>query len=73
MLSVYSYNNYREYLKDFYVKKKQDKVGFTYVRFSANASLGSPNYFKLVADGEKNLTSANIIKFTGKRILSKET
>jgi uncharacterized protein (TIGR02147 family) len=64
MLSVYSYNNYREYLKDFYVKKKQDKVGFTYARFSTSANLGSPNYFKLIADGEKNLTSANIIKFT---------
>lgn len=64
MVSVYSYNNYREYLKDLYSYKKKEKGGFTYARFSVRANLGSPNYFKLIADGEKNLTAANIIKFT---------
>ena len=70
MVNLYSYNNYREYLKDFYTFKKQEKGGFTYARFSQLANLGSPNYFKLVADGDKNLTSANIIKFTSALELS---
>lgn len=64
MINIYSYNNYREYLKDFYSFKKEQRSGFTYARFSVDAKLGSPNYFKLIADGDKNLTSANIIKFT---------
>jgi uncharacterized protein (TIGR02147 family) len=42
----------------------EQKSGFTYALFSTDAKLGSPNYFKLIADGDKNLTSANIIKFT---------
>lgn len=70
MINIYSYSNYREYLKDFYAFKKQEKDGFTYARFSEDAKLGSPNYFKLIADGEKNLTSANVIKFTSALKLS---
>jgi uncharacterized protein (TIGR02147 family) len=69
-VNIYTYSNYREYLKDFYSLKKQEKDGFTYARFSEAAKLGSPNYFKLIADGEKNLTSANIIKFTAALKLS---
>jgi uncharacterized protein (TIGR02147 family) len=70
MINIYSYNNYREYLKDFYSFKKEQRSGFTYARFSVDAGLGSPNYFKLIADGDKNLTSANIIKFTSALELS---
>lgn len=70
MINIYSYNNYREYLKDFYSFKKGQKSGFTYARFSTEAKLGSPNYFKLVADGDKNLTPVNIIKFTAALELS---
>ncbi len=70
MPNIYSYNNYREFLKDFYSSKKELRSGFTYARFSLEAGLGSPNYFKLIADGDKNLTSANIIKFTNALKLS---
>lgn len=70
MINLYTYTNYREYLKDFYTFKKQEKGGFTYARFSHVANLGSPNYFKLVADGDKNLTAANIIKFASALELS---
>ena len=38
MINIYSYNNYREYLKDFYSFKKEQKSGFTYARFSADAN-----------------------------------
>ncbi len=63
MPEIFEYLQYREYLKDFYQDQKTKKTGFTYARFSEKAGLGSPNYFKLVMDGEKNLTAANIVRF----------
>ena len=60
---IFDYFQYREFLKDYYQEQKRKKTGFTYARFSEKARLGSPNYFKLVMDGEKNLTSANVIRF----------
>lgn len=62
-LLIFSYNNYREYLKDYYQDQKKRRAGFTYSRFSKSCGLGSPNYYKLVMDGEKNLTANNIIRF----------
>jgi uncharacterized protein (TIGR02147 family) len=61
--SIFDYFQYREFLKDYYQEQKKRKSGFTYARFSEKARLGSPNYYKLVMDGEKNLTSANVIRF----------
>lgn len=63
MPELFEYHQYREFLKDYYEEQKARKTGFTYARFSQKAGLGSPNYFKLVMDGEKNLTAANIIRF----------
>ncbi len=64
MLQITAYQNYREFLKDYYLDEKQRKTGFTYAGFSIAAGLGSPNYFKLVVDGEKNLTPQNIVRFS---------
>jgi len=61
--SILHYQQYREYLRDYYEEQKKKKTGFTYAKFAATAGLGSPNYFKLVMDGQKNLTSENIIRF----------
>lgn len=63
MVTVTNYQQYREFLRDFYEDQKRRKTGFTYARFSAAAGLGSPNYFKLVMDGEKRLSSKNVIRF----------
>lgn len=60
---LYSYANYREYLRDFYDRQKAGKTGFTYARFSQSVGIRSPNYFKLVMEGEKNLTATNAIRF----------
>lgn len=64
MISVFQYMNYRSFLKDFYEEKKREKSGFTYAKFSGLAGIKSPNYLKLVMDGEKNLTPENIIRFS---------
>lgn len=63
MTSVSGYQQYREYLRDFYEDQKRRKTGFTYARFSAAAGIASPNYYKLVMDGQKNLTPENVIRF----------
>lgn len=64
MISVFHYQHYREFLRDFYNDEKRRRTGLTYARFSSAAGLRSPNYFKLVMDGQKNLTSSNIVKFS---------
>jgi uncharacterized protein (TIGR02147 family) len=63
MISVFDYQEYREYLRDFYQDHKSRKTGLTYSRFSASAGIRSPNYLKVVIDGQKNLTPENIVRF----------
>jgi uncharacterized protein (TIGR02147 family) len=64
MISVFNYNQYRDYLRDYYLDQKLRKTGLTYSRFSEAAGVKSPNYLKVVIDGKKNLTSENIIRFS---------
>jgi len=64
MTSIFEYNDYREFLKDHYEDHKTRKTGFTYARFSTSAGIQSPNYYKLVMDGQKNLTAINLVKFS---------
>ncbi len=61
---LYDYNNYRAFLRDYYEVQKQKKTGFTYSKFAKSSGLGSPNYYKLVMEDEKNLTANNIIRFS---------
>lgn len=63
MKRVFSYSSYRDFLKDFYLDQKEKTPGYTYARFASLAKLNSPNYLKLVIDGGRNLTIANIHQF----------
>ena len=62
--SLFSYTNYRQYLFDYYTDQKKKKSGFTYARFAKKIGISSPNYYKLVMDGEKNLTPENVVRFS---------
>lgn len=53
---VFEYNNYREYLNDLYVFFKAETNFFSYRYFSKKAGFKSPNFLKLVIDGQRNLT-----------------
>lgn len=64
MQNIFDYNDFREFLKDYYEEQKAKKTGFTYARFSQSAKIRSPNYYKLVMDGQKNLTAGNLVKFS---------
>jgi uncharacterized protein (TIGR02147 family) len=53
---VFDYHDYRAYLRDLYTEKKKRGRGFSFRAFSRRAKLRSPNYLKLVMDGQRNLT-----------------
>lgn len=53
---VFQYLNARDYLRAYYAFKKATTQTFSYRAFSRKAELKSPNYLKLVIDGERNLT-----------------
>jgi uncharacterized protein (TIGR02147 family) len=56
-IDVFAYLDYRAYLRDYYNDRKAAGRGFSYRSFSRKAGLKSPNYLKLVVDGERNLSA----------------
>jgi uncharacterized protein (TIGR02147 family) len=61
-LEVFAYLDYRAFLRDYYLEKK-DRRGLSYRAFSRRAGLRSPNYLKLVIDGERNLSDEMAARF----------
>lgn len=59
---LYEYRDYRAFLRDFYERAKQ-KRGFSYRAFSRSAGLSSPNYLKLVIEGDRNLSERMAERF----------
>ena len=64
MKNVFDYNNYRQYLRDFYHEKKRNNPYYSYRLFSRLAGFKAPNLLKLVMDGDRNLTDESAAKFT---------
>ncbi|RZA24552.1 MAG: TIGR02147 family protein [Proteobacteria bacterium] len=61
--SIYGYTNYRVYLADFYEVRKKSKRGYSYRQFSQQAGFTSPNYLKLVIEGQRNLSPQSVEQF----------
>lgn len=61
--NIYSFMDYRDFLKDRYRQLKQIDPMFSFRFFSKQAGFGSPNYLKLVMDGKRNLSFEAIAKF----------
>lgn len=55
-IDVFSYLDFRAFLRDYYNERKEKGRGFSFRSFSRKAGLKSPNYLKLVMDGERNLS-----------------
>jgi uncharacterized protein (TIGR02147 family) len=64
-LSVLGYTNYRTFLGDFYKARKASRSGFSFRQFSQQAGLSSPNFYKLVIEGQRNLTEQSIEQTIG--------
>ena len=62
------YTDFRIYLKDFFEFKKQTQSSrirpYSYAAFSAAADIKSPNYLKLIIDGQRNLSDEMVKKFS---------
>lgn len=61
-LEVFEFLDYREFLRAYYDLKKAGGR-FSYRAFARRAGLKSPNYLKLVIDGDRNLTPAMAQRF----------
>lgn len=70
-IDVFSYLDYRAFLRDYYLDRKERR-GLSYRGFSKRAGLRSPNYLKLVIDGDRNLTAEMADRFAIACGLSKD-
>lgn len=70
------YTDFREYLRDFYdykIHQFRNSFGtYNYKTFSAAADIKSPNYLKLIIEGERNLSPDTAKKFARALGLDKE-
>jgi uncharacterized protein (TIGR02147 family) len=62
-IDVFAYLDFRAFLRDYYNARKASARGFSYRSFSRRAGLKSPNYLKLVVDGERNLSADMAARF----------
>lgn len=61
--NIFEYVDYREYLRDYYDAGKANVSQFSYRYLGRLAGFSSPNFFKLVMDGDRNLSADSIAKF----------
>ena len=70
------FHNYRDFLRAFYLFKrestKKNLRQFQYSHFSAAANIKSPNYLRLVIEGQRNLSDEMALKFAKAMQLNKE-
>lgn len=62
--NVFEYTDFRQFLKDHYKFMKRETPYYSYRYFSKVAGFTSPNYLKLVIDGERNISSEAIDQFS---------
>lgn len=71
-----AFTDYRQYLKEFYEHKRAITAGqlrpYSYATFAAAADIKSPNYLKLIIDGQRNISVDMAKKFARALSLNKE-
>src|SRR5262245_48288283 len=70
------FTDYRHYLREFYdYKRHQTRHSlrpYSYATFAAGADIRSPNYLKLIMDGQRNLSADMARKFAKALALDKQ-
>lgn len=61
-VDVFEYLDYRQFLRAFYEAEKERRPSFSYRYLAKLAGLRSPNFFKLIIDGERNLGPESVPK-----------
>jgi uncharacterized protein (TIGR02147 family) len=64
MPNVFEYQNFRNYLKDYYNEEKAKKKYFSYRYFSEKAGVHTPSFLYYVIENKRNLTKSSIIKIS---------
>lgn len=62
-VSVFDYLDYRAFLRAFYEGAKKRRGGYSFRTFAKQAGLKSPNFLKLVIDGQRNLGTDSVVRF----------
>jgi uncharacterized protein (TIGR02147 family) len=62
---VYDFLDYRAYLRAHYETTKKARRGYSFRLFSKLAGLRSPNFLKLVIEGQRNLGADSVPRFSG--------
>jgi uncharacterized protein (TIGR02147 family) len=70
--SIFTYDDYRAYLRDAYQAMKEENPHFSFRYFSKVAGFKSPSVLKQVLDGKMRLPPASIAKFAKAFKLDKE-
>ena len=71
--NIYEFLDYREYLKTYYLNNKKDDSQFSYRVMARRMGFTSPNFLKLVIDGERDIGKSSLKKIiTGLELKKKE-
>lgn len=62
-VSVFEYTDYRKYLGAHYAAEKARRPSFSYRAFARRAGFSSPNFLKLVIEGQRNLGKESVPSF----------
>lgn len=62
-MRVFEFLDYRAYLRAYYEAAKKRRGGYSFRTFAKKAGLKSPNFFKLVMDGQRNLGAESVPRF----------
>lgn len=62
--NLFEYDNYRRFLKDYYVYEKARNKAFSLRYFSKRAGYRASCFLKFVMDGKRNLTAQGIVNFS---------
>lgn len=60
---VFEYDNYRSFLRDYYTYQKQNNAAFSLRGFSRRAGFRSPSFYKMLVEGQRNLSDEGVEKF----------
>ena len=60
MKTIYTYTDYRKFIKDFYTDMKSRDNNFSYQAFSERANIKSKGFLHLVIAGKRTLSKSNI-------------
>lgn len=62
-INIFEYTDYRQFLKDYYTRSKEDNQNFSYRYFAQKAGISSSNCLHMVISGKRSLNRDYLLKF----------